>query len=77
MFEEHEWEVFSIYSIKVTDDYLQSDFESDEEYMNFIDMLRSRSMFQSNAIIDENDKILTLSTCVENDARLVVHAVLR
>ena len=31
MFEEHEWEVFSIYSIKVTDDYLQSDFDSDEE----------------------------------------------
>ena len=77
MFEEHEWEVFSIYSIKVTDDYLQSDFDSDEEYMNFIETLRARSIFQSDTIIDENDKILTLSTCVENDARLVVHAVLR
>ncbi len=77
MFEEHEWEVFSIYSIKVTDDYLQSDFDSDEEYMIFIETLRARSIFQSDTIIDENDKILTLSTCVENDARLVVHAVLR
>ena len=77
MFEEMQWEVFSIYSIKVTDDYLQTQFDSDEEYMEFIQKLRDRSIYHSDVIIDENDKILTLSTCVENDARLVIHAVLK
>ena len=77
MFKEGQWEVFSIYSIKVTDDYLRTTFESDEDFLNFVDMLRQRSIFESDTLIDENDKILTLSTCVENDARLVVHAVLR
>ncbi len=77
MFDEGQWEVFSVYNIKVTDDYLRTSFDSDEDFLNFVDMLRQRSIFQSDTIIDENDKILTLSTCVENDKRLVVHAVLR
>ena len=45
--------------------------------MEFIQKLRDRSIYHSDVIIDENDKILTLSTCVENDARLVIHAVLK
>jgi sortase B len=77
MFEEMQWEVFSIYNIKVTDDYLQTTFDSDEEYMSFIQMLRDRSIYHSDVIIDENDKILTLSTCLENNERLVIHAVLK
>ncbi|MBR1416510.1 MAG: class B sortase [Bacilli bacterium] len=77
MYEEMEWEVFSIYRIKVTDDYLQTSFSNDNEFLEFVSMLKERSIFQSDTPITSEDKILTLSTCVENDKRLVVHAVLR
>ena len=77
MYEEMQWEVFSIYKIKVTDDYLQTSFSSNNEWQEFIKMLKERSLFKSDVNITRSDKILTLSTCVENDRRLVVHAVLR
>ena len=77
MYEEFEWEVFSIYRIKVTDDYLKNTFENETEWLDFIDLLKSRSIFKSDANINGKSKIITLSTCLENDQRLVVHAVLK
>ena len=70
------WKVFSIYSIDVTSDYLYINFENDENYQNFINLVRGRSNYQFNTEVTTNDKILTLSTCLDNDKRLVVHAVL-
>ena len=77
LYDEMEWEVFSIYQLKVTDDYLQIDFNTDEEWLEFAKMLKERSIFTSNVEITSSDRILTLSTCLENDQRLVVHAVLK
>ena len=77
MYKEMEFEVFSIYNIDVTDDYLKIHFDTDEEWLEFIEMIRSRSIFESSASVDKDDIIITLSTCVENDKRLVVHAVLK
>lgn len=77
LYEEFEWEVFSIYNIPVTDDYLQTSFETDEEYLNFIQMIKERSIFKSDVEITKDDRILTLSTCQDTDKRLVVHAVMR
>ena len=70
------WKVFSIYSIDVTSDYLYINFENDENYQNFINLVKGRSNYQFNTEVTTNDKILTLSTCLDNDKRLVVHAVL-
>ena len=72
-----EFEVFSIYKTNITADYLKTTFDSDLEWNNFIKMIRERSMFQNNINVGTNDKIITLSTCLDNDTRLVVHAVLR
>ena len=77
LYDEYEWEVFSIYKIDVTDDYLKTIFKTDDEWLDFIDLIRSRSIFNSNAQVGVNDKIITLSTCLDNDQRLVVHAVLK
>lgn len=77
LYEEGEYEVFSIYNINVTDDYLKNVFKTDEEFLEFIKMIRDRSIFQSQAEVGANDKIITLSTCLENNQRLVVHAVKR
>ena len=77
LYEEGEYEVFSIYHINVTDDYLKNAFTSDSEWLDFVDMIRERSIFKSDAVVGADDKIITLSTCLENNQRLVVHAVKR
>ena len=70
------WQIFSLYQINETEDYLKTEFESDEEYMNFLNMLKSRSKNDFHVELNPNSKILTLSTCFSHSTRHVVHAVL-
>ena len=70
------WRIFSIYRIPATEDYLKTEFESDEEYMEFLNMLKNRSINNFNVELNESSKILTLSTCFSHTTRHVVHAVL-
>lgn len=43
--------------------YMQGKFNSDAEFMNFVYNVRIRSMFNTPVTVNENDQILTLSTC--------------
>ncbi len=70
------WQIFSVYRIPTTNDYLQTEFNSDDEYQRFIDMLLKRSSYNFNSYVNENDNIVTLSTCYNNSDKLVVHAKL-
>ena len=70
------WRIFSIYRIPATEDYLKTEFESDEEYIEFLNMLKNRSIYNFNVELNESSKILTLSTCISHTTRHVVHAVL-
>ena len=70
------WRIFSIYRIPATEDYLKTEFESDEEYKEFLNMLKNRSIYNFNVELNESSKILTLSTCFSHTTRHVVHAVL-
>ena len=76
LYGEYSWKIFSIYSNPSNGDYLITKFDSDIEYSNFINMIKDRSIFNNDVEVNVDDKILTLSTCLENDKRLVVHAVL-
>ena len=71
------WKVFSIYSIDVTSDYLLTNFLNDNDRLKFFNMLKNRSQVKLDTEVTAKDKILTLSTCLDNDKRLVVHAVLQ
>ncbi len=72
-----QWRIFSIYIIAATNDYLYNAFETQEEFLNFANAMKARSINDFGVEIKENDKILTLSTCQNNGkSRLVVHAVL-
>ncbi len=70
------WQIFSVYKIPTTNDYLQIKFDSDSEYETFINKLINRSEYYFNTSINTNDNILTLSTCYNNNYKLVVHAKL-
>ena len=70
------WKIFSMYKIPETLDYLKNEFNTKDEYRDFLNMIKSRSQFQFNVDVNENNKILTLSTCYNNSTRDVVHAVL-
>jgi len=43
--------------------YMQGEFNSDAEFMNFVYNMRIRSMFDIPVTCNENDQIITLSTC--------------
>ena len=71
------WRIFSIYKVTTTNDYLYSDFANQQEFLEFVDMIKERSIYDFNVDVKENEHILTLSTCQNSGKyRLVVHAVL-
>lgn len=70
------WRTFSVYQIPNTNDYIQTDFQSEGEFGNFLDMLQKRSVFDFRIKIDTNDHIITLSTCANDHEKIVLHAKL-
>lgn len=72
------YEIFSVYTSDINDNYIETSFNSDEEYKEFLDKICEKSLFPVNIDISTEDKILTLSTCsyeYEN-ARTVIHGKL-
>ena len=70
------WQVFSIYKIATTSDYLLTNFNNDIEYTIFIRNLLTRSIYDFKTDVNLNDKILTLSTCNGSKEKLVLHTKL-
>ncbi len=70
------WQVFSAYRIPTTSDYLRTEFASDESFGEFAEMLRARSGHDFNTTVSGSDHIITLSTCYDNESRMVLHAKL-
>lgn len=77
LYEKLKWQIFSIYVIPNTTDYLIANFSTDEKFQNFLNLITGRSIYDFNVPVSPKDKILTLSTCSNNGKnRLVIHAVL-
>ena len=77
LYEDMKFQIFSIYKVPETNDYLKVFFDGDEDFLEFIDMITKRSIYDFNVPIDADDKIISLSTCSNNGTkRLVIHAVL-
>lgn len=71
------WQIFSIYKIEPTIDYLKTKFNSTENYQDFLNTIKNRSIYNFNVNLTFEDKILTLSTCDDTGTkRVVVHAKL-
>lgn len=71
------WQIVSIYTIKPESYYITTKF-SNEQFKTFIKTIKERSEINFSGTLNENDKILTLSTCkdVAGTTRLVIHAKL-
>lgn len=71
------WQVFSVYTVEAESYYLTHNFENDESYDKFLKTIESRSKYDFGVELDVNDKVLTLSTCLNyNGERIVLHAKL-
>lgn len=71
------WQVFSVYTIEAESYYITTKFPSNEYFKEFVTTLKNRSKIEFSAIPNENDKILTLSTCKDSKGnRVVMHAKL-
>lgn len=70
------WQIFSVYHIPTTSDYLQINFDNDDEFLSWISLIKERSFYNFTTNIGSNDKILTLSTCYSETEKTVVHAKL-
>lgn len=70
------WQVFSVYKTPTTADYLAIDFSNKNNFLKFANTLITRSQFDFNTSINEDDKILTLSTCYDSSEKVVLHAKL-
>lgn len=71
------FQVFSIYTLETTNDYLYISFDSKDKYQKYLDKSLKRSVKNFGVIPSTDDKILTLSTCYIDDShRLIVQAKL-
>lgn len=78
LYDSMEWQIFSIYKIEKTTDYMKVNFSSDEVWTYFLKMITDRSVYNFGVNVTAENKILTLSTCGSNhNQRLVIHAVLK
>ena len=69
---------FSIYNTDADSGYTRMFFESDAQYLSFLEAVNKKSLVTSNMEFYNTDKVITLSTCLNTspDARMAVHAVL-
>ena len=72
------YKVFSAYVTDAKDNYIKTNFDDKDQYKEFLEDIKNKSLYKSDIDVNENDKIITLSTCSYefNDARMIVHGKL-
>lgn len=71
------YQIFSGYLIDPEIYYLQTSFYDDATYQQFLNTISSRNVLNVDNSVSINDKIITLSTCTDDNlGRRVIHAKL-
>lgn len=72
--------IFSAYYTTTDFYYIQTDFNTEDEFLSLVEEMKEKSLYKRDVEINEGDTILTLSTCDytldKDEGRLVVHAKL-
>lgn len=71
------WGIFSVYTDRDTE-WLKTSFSTTEEFTKYIQIVKAKSLIEVPAEVDDEDTLLTLSTCtnVDEDERIIIHAKL-
>lgn len=70
------YEVFSVYEEKASDYPIQTGFSNDNEYLNFLNTIKDKSIKDFNVELSAEKGIITLSTCGnDNKNRVILHAI--
>lgn len=70
-----EYQVFAAYQIEKENYDTTISFNSDEQFMNYVEKAKKRSVYDFNVDVNSDDNILTLSTCAnDNKYRVILHA---
>jgi len=67
---------WSNYCISNSNDCIQVNFHSNEEFTNWTSMLINRNSHNFNTSINENNQVLTLYTCYNDIEKLILHTKL-
>lgn len=75
-YEETTWEIFAVYQTSTDFYYIQVLFPHDEAFNALVSEMKKKSIYETGVAVDEEDYILTLSTCSAGvaDTRMVVSA---
>lgn len=70
-----EYQVFAVYQVEKENYDTTINFNSDKQFMTYIENAKKRSVYDFNVDVSSQDKILTLSTCAnDNKYRVVLQA---
>lgn len=71
-----DWEIFSVYITEADYNYRQPQFNNNAEFLDYMNRLKARSLYDTGVVLSPSDEVLTLSTCIYtfDNARLAVHA---
>ena len=69
------FQIFSIYKTSTDFDYIVNNFSKEDDYDYFLKEIQNKSLVDFNIKLNTSDRLLTLSTCIDNGInRVVVHA---
>jgi len=77
LYQELEWEVINVFITTIDFYYIQTYFDTDDDFVNLMTQCVYKSYYNNNkTVISPEDRILTLSTCTNgpDDERLVIQA---
>ena len=78
LYKEFIWKIFAVYVVDADNETIDINYDTDEEFLDYIKSCEARSLFKRDANINKDDKIITLVTCsyeIDN-ARTIVQAKL-
>lgn len=75
----YEYEIFSSYVSTAKDIDLKINFKNNDEYLEYIEDIKRKSIFHRDIDFTSNNRIITLSTCSyeKDDARMIIHGKLK
>lgn len=70
------YKIYSIYTIEPELYYINTIFNNENEFSEFLKITKGRSIYDFGVSVDVDDQVLTLSSCMDayNQRRVVVHA---